>query len=279
MTPIPAEAPTTEEILGWGAGPTYRVASLLFPPTLRPHLVNVYAFGKFLDRLGDEAPGNRFAHLDWLSGELDAIYRGDQPEHVLMRRLGATVRQFELPRTPFDRLVQANRLDQTVLRYETFDQLRDYCSLATNPVGELVLRILGAATPRRLKLADAVCIGLQLVDVLRDVDDDAARGHIYVPLADMERFGYRPDELLAGVRDERFRALMRLTANRSRAMLREGMELASTLNGRTALAARVFVAVGLGSLSELERSGFKHSGRAAWVTTIPGVWDCLRAFA
>jgi len=279
MTPIPAEAPTADEILGRGAGPTYRVASLLFPKAIRPHLVNVYAFGKFLDRLGDDAPGDRLAHLDWLSGELDAIYCGDRPEHALMGRLATTVRRFDLPRAPFDRLVEANRLDQTVLRYETFDELRDYCVIATNPVGELVLRVLGAATPRRLELADAVCTGLQLVDVLRDVDDDAARGHIYLPLRDMERCRYRADELIAGVRDERFRALMRLTAHRSRTLLREGKGLAHTLSGRLALAARVFVAVGLGSLGELERSGFKDSGRAAWITTLPGVWDCLRAFA
>src|SRR5205823_2674596 len=145
----------------------------------------------------------------WLAGELDTLYAGGEPAHPLMRRLAWTARRKSLPREPFERLIEANRQDQSVQRYETFDDLVVYCNLSATPVGELVLSLAGAATPHRLSLSDATCAGLQLVEFWQDLGEDASRGRVYIPLVDMARFGYTVDELMAGRTGPGFAALMR----------------------------------------------------------------------
>ncbi len=100
-------------------------------------------------------------------------------EHPLLARLAVTVRECGLAREPFARLIEANRVDQRVARYETWEQLRGYCALSADPVGELVLGIFGLATPERIALSDSICTALQLTEHCQDVAEDlAARAHL-----------------------------------------------------------------------------------------------------
>ena len=156
---------------------------------MRPHLMSVYGFARLADNLGDEVRGDRPALLDWLAGSWTPSTRTVSRPIALMRRLAWTVERFDLPREPFDRLIAANRQDQTVHRYASFDDLLAYCDLSANPVGELVLALAGAGTPDRVVLSDATCTGLQLVEFWQDLGEDAARGRVYVPLEDLARFG------------------------------------------------------------------------------------------
>jgi phytoene/squalene synthetase len=94
--------------------------------------------------------------LDWLEGELERAYVGEA-RHPLLVRLQSTVRACALPREPFLRLIEANRVDQRVARYDTWEQLLGYCHLSADPVGELVLGVFGAATPERVALSDRIC--------------------------------------------------------------------------------------------------------------------------
>jgi squalene synthase HpnC len=173
-----------------------------------------------------------------------------------MRRVAWTVERFDLPREPFDRLIAANRRDQTVHRYATFDDLLAYCDLSANPVGELVLHLCRSATPDRVALSDATCTGLQLVEFWQDLGEDAARGRVYVPLEDLERFGYPEADLLAGVADDRFRSLMAFEAARTRDLLAKGRPLGRRIPGRPGLAIRLFTAGGLAAVDDLARRGF-----------------------
>ena len=195
-------------IMAQAATENFPVASRLFPRALRPHLLAIYGFARLVDDIGDEAPGDRLSLLAAVSAQLDTIYAGATPSHVLLRRLAYTVRCFDIPRSPLDRLVQANVQDQVVDRYETFADLLAYCRLSAQPVGELVLRVAELCTPERLALSDRVCSGLQLVELWQDLGEDAAKGRIYLPAEDMRRFGYGDDDLLTGVVDDRLRRLM-----------------------------------------------------------------------
>ncbi|HEY1330324.1 MAG TPA: squalene synthase HpnC [Actinomycetota bacterium] len=272
MSVIPADVPAAAEILGRAGGENFPVASLLFPRDVRPHLMSVYGFARLVDQLGDDAAGDRTALLDWLDGELNAIYGGGRPEHPLLRRLAWTVRARDLPRGPFDRLVLANRRDQSVSRYETFDDLLGYCDLSANPVGELVLLVVGAAGPHRIALSDRTCTGLQLVEFWQDLGEDAARGRVYVPLEDLARFDYSVEELTAGVRDRRFVALMAFEAERTRGLLAEGRALAATLRGRVRLAVRLFTAGGMAALDDLQRRGYDTFGSNAHASNARRAW-------
>jgi squalene synthase HpnC len=258
MSPM-AEAPSAAEVLARAGGENFPVASFLFPRELRPHLMSVYGFARLVDQLGDEVGADaaeRLRLLDWLDGEVDAVYRGSAPSHPLMRRLAWTIERFSVPRGPFERLIAANRQDQSVTRYATYRELLAYCDLSANPVGELVLHLCRSVTPDHVALSDATCTGLQLVEFWQDLGEDAQRGRVYVPREDVERFGYDEDRLVRGVADDRFRALMEFEADRARELLERGRPLGRRLPGRIGMAIRLFTAGGLAALDDLSRREF-----------------------
>ncbi len=120
-------------------------------------------------------PPDKLAALDWVEGELQRAYAGEA-RHPLLVRLQGTVRACALPREPFLRLIEANRVDQRVTRYETWEQLLGYCHLSADPVGELVLGVFGTATPERVALSDRICTALQLAEHWQDVAEDLRAG-------------------------------------------------------------------------------------------------------
>src|SRR4051812_34409699 len=167
----------------------FPVASLLFPRRLRPHLRAVYGFARLVDVLGDEVEGDRLAALDELERELEACYEGT-PTWPVLRELQPTIDEFSLPSEPFLRLIEANRIDQRVSEYETWDDLRRYCVHSAEPVGRLVLGLLRRAGGGDLVAAsDDVCPGLQLVNFLQDVPRALALGRVSLPAEDRRRFG------------------------------------------------------------------------------------------
>ena len=222
----------------------FPVASLLFPRRLRPHLRAIYGFARLVDILGDEAEGDRLAALDELEREVDACY-GGEPTWPVMRVLEPTIREFSLPREPFLRLIEANRMDQHSSEYETWDDLREYCRHSADPVGRLVLGLLRLdREPELVAVSDDVCTGLQLVNFLQDVPRDLELGRIYLPADDRRRFGVtvldRPSPELT--------ELLRFEAERARELLSGGRILQARIGGRVGLFARG----GLAALEALE---------------------------
>ena len=279
MSALSPSPPDPAAVLAQAGSENFPVASRLFPSALRPHLMNIYGFARMADDLGDEAPGDRLAQLDWLSGELDELFAHRSVSHPLLLRLATTVRAYDLPRDPFDRLIDANRRDQVVHRYATFEQLRDYCHASADPVGELVLRLVGRCTDELLALSCATCTALQLVEFLQDLGEDAAMGRIYVPLDDLARFGYGEADLLGGVADERFRAVMSFEAERAQSLFEQGRPLARLLPGRTGLAVSLFTAGGLAALADLRRRDFDTLTSSAHIAKRRLAWAAVRELA
>ncbi len=174
----------------------FSVVGWLTPKALRPAFEAVYAFCRWADDLGDEVGDSARALelLAWWRGELHALYRGDAT-HPVFVALAPVVERYQVPIEPFDRLIQAFEQDQTVTRYETAEQLRDYCRLSANPVGHLVLYLCGCFDDANAVLSDQTCTGLQLANFWQDVARDLAIGRIYLPRADMERFGVSEADL------------------------------------------------------------------------------------
>ena len=162
------------------SGENFPVASLLAPADARPHLRAIYGFARLVDNIGDEAEGDRLALLDELERELDG-----PPRTEIMRRLHASIEARDLPLEPFRRLIEANRIDQRKTRYETWDEVREYCTYSAEPVGRLVLAVYGREDPDLVALSDDVCTGLQLVNFLQDPPRDFALGRVYLPLEDL----------------------------------------------------------------------------------------------
>ena len=248
-----------EAIMARAAGENFPVALRLLPRAVRVHLRAIYGYARLVDNLGDEYPGDREAALDWVEVQLDGLFAGT-PRHEAFVQLAPTVARFGLDRGPFDRLLAANRLDQHKARYENFDELLEYCTLSANPVGHLVLAVFEAATPDRLAASDQVCSGLQVLEHLQDVAEDAASGRVYLPADDMERFGVTADDLHAPVASPGLRGLVAYEASRARAMLGNGRGLVASLRGSARLAVAGFVAGGLANLDALEAADFEVLG-------------------
>jgi squalene synthase HpnC len=226
----------------------FPVASLLFPRRLRPHLRAVYGFARLVDILGDEVEGDRLAALDELQRELDACY-GGEPSWPVIRVLQPTIREFDLPREPFLRLIEANRMDQRVSEYETWADLCSYCVHSADPVGRLVLGLVRRADDTGLVAAsDDVCTGLQLVNFLQDVPRDLDLGRIYLPAEDRDLFGVTR---LDGPSAE-LRSLLEFEAARARGLLASGRVLQDQIGGRVGRAVGLFARGGLAALEALD---------------------------
>jgi squalene synthase HpnC len=215
----------------------------------------IYAFARMTDDIGDEATGDRLALLDWLDDELDLAFRGEAI-HPVFQRLTPTIASLELGSEPFRALIEANRVDQRVTRYQTFDDLVGYCMLSAAPVGHLVLSVFHASTPERVALSDKICIALQIVEHLQDVGEDARAGRIYLPLEDLERFGCAEVDLLAPSANAALREVVAFESERARSLLIEGSPLAATLTWRPRFAVEGFVAGGLAVVDALAAANF-----------------------
>ena len=248
-----------DAVMARASGENFPVALRLLPRAVQGHLRAVYGYARLVDNLGDEYPGDRLAALDWVEAQLDDLFAG-APRHEAFARLAPTVAQFGLDRRPFDQLLAANRLDQHKSSYADFDELMEYCELSANPVGHLVLAVFEAATPDRLAASDQVCSGLQVLEHLQDVGEDAARGRVYLPDDDMERFGVAVEDLHAPTAPAGLRGLVAYEAARARAMLHHGRGLVASLRGPARLAVAGFVAGGLAGLDALEAAGFEVLG-------------------
>ena len=251
-----------DAVMAKAAGENFPVAPLLLPRAVRRHLLAIYGFARLVDELGDEAPGDRLAQLDAIDRDLDRIYRRAggaataAPEHPLLVEVAATIRAFDIPPEPFRRLIQANRQDQVVSRYQRYEDLLAYCELSANPVGHLVLYVFGSATPERLKLSDRICTGLQLVEHWQDVAEDLARDRIYLPQEDLARFGVDQGDLAAPRAGERVRRLMEFEVARTAELFDRGAPLIGTLRGRARLAVAGFLAGGRAALAAIVDSGY-----------------------
>ena len=236
----------------------FPVASRLLPAKEREHLLALYGFARLVDELGDgldATPAERLAALDWLAGELSAAFEG-AARHPLMVRLQATIRACALQPGPFERLIEANRLDQRVNRYATWEELRRYCSLSADPVGELVLAVFGVRSPERVALSDRICTALQLAEHCQDVAEDLRAGRVYLPAEDLARFGCTEQDLAGAHASQALRDVLAFEVTRARKLIAEGLPLVGTLRGRQRLAVVAFAAGGSAALDAIERAGY-----------------------
>jgi squalene synthase HpnC len=250
-----ADWPAPAQVLARAGGENFPVASRLLPRAERAQLLAIYGFARLTDDLGDEWAGDRMAALAWLDRELDAAMAGG-PAHPVVTAAARTVRDVGVGDEPLRHLIEANRRDQLVHRYASFDDLVGYCTLSANPVGLLVLAVFRAATPERQRWSDAICTGLQLVEHWQDVAEDAAAGRVYLPLDDLDRFGVEDARLGDPASSPELRALMAFEVARARAWLGDGRPLVGALGGRHGWAVAGFVAGGEAALDAIAGADF-----------------------
>jgi len=250
-----APALDTAQVMDKAGVENFTVASRLLPRAVRQHFLAVYGYARFVDDVGDLAPGDRDRQLDWVEAEIDRALQG-RAEHPVFVRVGETANKLGLDREPFVALLAANRQDQVVDRYATYADLESYCALSANPVGRLVLGVLGYREERAAQLSDLVCTGLQLVEHWQDVGEDYRAGRVYLPVEDLVRFGVEFDELGGATASPAFRRMMAYEVARARRLLVEGSELVHLLSGSARFAIAGFAGGGLAQLDAIERDGY-----------------------
>jgi len=238
----------------------FTVLSWLTPREMRRHLAALYAYCRTVDDLGDEAPGDRLALLDRFERELDAAFAG-RARHPVFVALQETIARFSLPRDPFARLIEANRIDQRQSSFATFDELRHYCEHSATPVGRLVLMLYGYRDEERFALSDATCTALQLANFWQDLRRDAAVGRVYLPENEMAEYGVGRSDLRADRASANLRDLTRFQVDRARSYFRAGLPLIDRVRGHLRIDLALFSLGGLAILRKIERQDYDTLSR------------------
>lgn len=245
----------------WLSGAHYEnfhVVSFLLPAELHQDFFNLYAYCRWADDLGDELgdPQRSLEALRWWRASLERLYGGERLGHPVFVALAKTVESRRLPQEPFEHLIRAFELDQTKTRYQTYQEVLDYCVYSANPVGRLVLALCGYRDPERLALSDSICTGLQLANHWQDVSRDYAdRDRIYLPAELIARHGYSYEAFAADLGRGRAstpaRALLEDLVGRAESLFEVGASLPDTLDRRLAIDIELFRHGGMAILDKI----------------------------
>jgi len=260
---MPDAVPTLEQARAWckqlaeSHYENFHVATWFLPKALRPHFHAIYAYCRISDDLGDEVGDTSaaLALLDFWGRELDACYEG-RARHPVFVALAETIRACFIPKQPFADLLTAFRQDQTVTRYRTMADVLDYCRYSANPVGRLVLYACGYADEERFKLSDATCTALQLANFWQDVRVDFAKGRVYIPQVDIQRFGVSDETIALGVPTNDFRMLIEYEVDFARGLFQDGLPLIGMVGRDLAVDLDLFSRGGLEILNAIQQRDY-----------------------
>jgi squalene synthase HpnC len=239
----------------------FPVALRLLPRRPRTQLTRVYGYARFVDDIGDEAPGDRGHLLDLIEQDVRALPTGGS-RFAAVSALLPLIEECAVPLQPLLDLVEANRLDQRQSRYQTFEQLLGYCQLSAAPVGQLVLYVAGAATEPNIAASDQVCNGLQVLEHCQDVGEDARAGRVYLPATELSAARVDDDQLYAGATAPALRRVIATQVDRAVELLDPGRALVRRLSGWARVAVSGYVAGGLATATALRRADYDVLARA-----------------
>ena len=241
----------------------FPVASHLLPASMRPHIAAIYAFARIADDMADEGTRPDAARLDdlfkWgarLDQALGSGSPGDGPHGEVFVALQHSIPACQLPLQLFHDLLSAFRQDVVVKRYETWEDLQDYCRRSANPVGRLVLRVAGHRLPELDEASDAVCTALQLTNFWQDLRIDWERGRLYLPASVWRATGATEDGLDADRLPDEWRSAVLDAVEFTRRLFVRGRAVCDGVEGRLKYELRATWLGGTRILNRLERSGF-----------------------
>jgi phytoene synthase len=245
---------------------TFYLSSLFLGPEKRRAVWAVYAFCRTADDIVDQiTPADeRLAAIDYWERALLAAY-ADKPDDRIMVAFHDALGRFDIPLQPALDLLRGARLDITVRRYATYDDLREYCYLVASTVGLLTAPILGYTTDAALDYGVALGRAMQMTNILRDVGEDARMGRIYLPLEEMQRFGYTESSLFEEVVDDAFTALMRFQIERVRRLYAEAEPGIALLAPESRYTVRLALTLYRRILNSIEANRYDVYSRRAYV--------------
>ena len=250
-------------------------AIITLPPSKRGAICAAYAFCRLCDDAADEPMPleEKLARLAEIRRELSEAAATESTQPVFLA-LADTMARFRIPQELFEEVVRGVEMDLTTNRYRTFDELRTYCYRVASVVGLVCIEIFGYRDPVARDHAADLGLAMQLTNILRDVQEDLDRDRIYIPLEEMERFGYTEEELRGGVVNDAFLHLMRFQAERARHYFQSGLRSLPLLSPRSRTCPAVLAAIYQRILDRIEAQDFNVfdsrtslSGREKYILT------------
>jgi phytoene synthase len=263
------------------SGSSFYYAFLFLPPRRRAAITAFYAFCREVDDIVDESTdaGVAAARLDWWAQEVAASFDG-RPTHPAMRALSPLTGEFGIQAHHLLSVIQGCRMDLAQTPYLEFDSLAHYSHLVAGVVGEVAANIFGRTDSATIRYAHRLGLALQLTNILRDVGEDARRGRIYLPAAELQQFGVKPAEILMrrppwGYSD-RFTALMRFQAERAHRIYDEALALLPSADRPAQRPGLMMAAIYRRLLREIEAAGFQVLHQRTSLTPMHKLWIALR---
>jgi phytoene synthase len=250
----------------------FPVGSVLVPARLRKHFYSIYAFARTADDFADEAydeehtEQERLDLLEEWRGMLHEAH-GGRATHPIFIALAETIARYDLPINLFEDLLTAFAQDVIVRRYQSFDQVLDYCRRSANPIGRLILMLFGHRDPHLHAWSDDICTALQLANHWQDVRVDLEKDRIYLPSEDLARFGVGEEDLRSKRAGEAFQRLMKVEVDRARDLFARGKPLCTSVGGRLGLELRAVWRGGSHILDQIERNGYDVFTRRPVITS------------
>ncbi len=255
------------------SGSSFYYAFLFLPPQRRAAITAFYAFCREVDDVVDEVsdPGVARAKLGWWQGEVSHAFAG-HPSHPVMQALMPHAAGFGIAEALLQAVIEGCQMDLTHTRYYDFANLERYCHLVAGVVGEVSARIFGQVDPATTDYAHRLGLAFQLTNIIRDVGDDARRGRIYLPLAELQQFQVTPQEVLQGSYSERFAALMRFQTERAHRIYDEALALLPAADRRSQKPGLMMASIYRTLLGRIEAADYRVLHQRIALTPLRKFW-------
>ena len=263
------------------SGSSFYYAFLFLPPPRRAAITAFYAFCREVDDVVDETSdtGVAAAKLAWWRQEVQAAFAG-RPSHPVMKALVPLAADFQILPAHLSAVIEGCQIDLQQTRFLDYAGLQRYCHLVAGVVGEVAANIFGRTEAATVQYAHRLGLAMQLTNIIRDVGDDARRGRIYLPMAELQRFGVTAQELLK--RDapwgysERFDALMRFQAERAHRIYDEALALLPDADRRAQKPGLMMANIYRTLLREIEADGYRVLHQRTSLTPLRKLWIAWR---
>ena len=230
--------------------------SSLYLKKLMPDLSSLYYFCRTVDDYGDLPFKIANTKLSELEKKVDSWYNSEKILSDEYSPLKKTIKKYGLEKEGFQKLIYANYKDLSKKRYDTFEEIMDYCSLSANPVGRFILQIFDKKSSDLYKLSDSICTGLQIANFLQDVSRDYKLGRIYIPMEDLKLFNVSEDDIANSNSTHSFKKLMKFESKRCWGMFNEGVPLINHLEGTQKIPISIFIHSGRKVLNKIKKIDF-----------------------
>jgi phytoene synthase len=257
------------------SGSNFYYSFLFLPTDQRAAITAIYAFCREVDDIVDECQDKTIAQqkLIWWSGEIERVFAG-KAQHPVGIALTVACKNFNLQKIWFDEILQGMAMDLTYQGYQTFEDLKLYCHCVASAVGMLVAVVFGYKNPTTLEYAKKLGIAFQIVNIIRDIGEDARRGRIYIPEEELHTFGITSNEILSLqiANPDRFKSLLKKLSLLARSYYAAALECLAPEDRAAQRSGLIMAAIYFNILAEIERTNFEVLNQKISITPLRKLW-------